>query len=352
MIIDNKVYCKSIKEISELIYRQDTLRGEKILITGATGLIGSVIVDILLSINDIFATHIHVTAIGRNREYAERRFCNYFRRMDFQFVESDVNEALPESGDMDYIIHAASNTHPVAYSTDPIGTITTNVIGTYHMLEYARVHTKGRFVFLSSVEVYGENRGDTDKFAEDYLGYIDCNTVRAGYPESKRVGESLCRAYEQRYGMDIVIPRLCRIYGPTITKADSKVLTQFIRNAVDKKDIVLKSEGNQYYSFLDVFDAAYAILYLMLKGRTGQAYNVSSEYSEITLRELAEKVADIGGVGVKQELPDDVESSGYSNRKHQVLDNKKLIELGWKELYTLEEGLLTTIHILKETGSK
>jgi len=351
-MIDNNTYRKSIAEISALVYRLDIMSGANILITGATGLIGSVIVDILLSMNDTFFTQTQVTAFGRNIDHAIERFGSCFTRKDFRFVEGDVNESIPELGNMDFIIHGASNTHPSIYSADPIGTITTNVIGTYHVLEYARMHNPKRFLFMSSVEIYGENRGDTDKFTEDYLGFIDCNTTRAGYPESKRTGESLCCAYLQKHDMDIVIPRLCRIYGPTMMGEDSKATAQFLRNAVNRQDIILKSKGDQYYSFLDVFDAAYGILYLLLKGKKGQVYNISSEYSDVTLCELAKKIAEIGKVRIKQAIPDEAEKSGYSNRKHQVLDNKKLKELGWKELYTLEEGLQATIKILKEIGNK
>lgn len=122
------------------------------------------------------------------------------------------------------MIHTASNTHPLQYSGDPIGTITSNVIGTKNLLDYAASHQTERFCFLSSVEVYGENRGDADRFDENYLGYIDCNTLRAGYPESKRVGEALCNAYAQAHQIDFVIPRLSRVYGSTMLMADSKAI--------------------------------------------------------------------------------------------------------------------------------
>lgn len=140
-------------------------------------------------------------------------------------------------------MHAASNTHPRAYSTDPIGTITANVQGTYQLLEYAVNHQCERFFFFSSVEVYGENRKDVDKFDESYLGYIDCNTVRAGYPESKRLGESLCNAFFAQKGQDFIIGRFSRVYGPTMSDEDSKAIAQFIKKAVAGEDIVLKSVG-------------------------------------------------------------------------------------------------------------
>lgn len=150
---------------------------------------------------------------------------------NLKFIYCDINNSVAdlELPAADYIIHAASNTHPVAYAGDPVGTIAANVIGTDNLLKWASAVKCKRFVFLSSVEVYGENRGDTDKFAEDYMGYIDCNTLRAGYPESKRTGEALCQAYRKQDGMDIVIPRLSRAYGPTMLASDTKAISQFIK---------------------------------------------------------------------------------------------------------------------------
>ncbi len=99
---------------------------------------------------------------------------------------------------------------------------------------------QAEFFFFQLSKIYGENRGDVEKFTEDYCGYIDCNTLRAGYPEGKRVSESLCQAYSAKHHLDIVIPRLCRTFGPTMLLSDSKASSQFILNTVHGEDIVLK----------------------------------------------------------------------------------------------------------------
>ena len=134
------------------------------------------------------------------------------------------------------------------------------------MLEFAYAHHVVRCAFTSSNEIYGENRGDVEKFGEEYCGYIDCNTMRAGYPESKRCGEALCQAYIKQKGMDIVIPRLTRSYGPTMLMSDTKAISQFIRKAIAGEDIVLKSEGTQYYSYTYMADAVCGLLYVLLLG--------------------------------------------------------------------------------------
>ena len=318
-----------------------------ILISGATGMIGVELVDCLMLLNDEYNAKFRVIALARNKKRAEETLGKYWGRSDFSFYEIDINKEVPKIEHVDYIVHAASNTHPKLYSEDPIGTIKTNVIGTDNLLQCAVNNPGVRFVFLSSVEIYGECPIDKEVFGESDCGYIDCNQVRAGYPESKRVGESLCRAYESKYGIDVVIPRLCRVYGPTMRKEDSKALSQFIKKAVSGQDIVLKSDGQQFYSYIHVWDAVRAILYIMKLGDAGEAYNVSSIYSNIRLRDLANKLAKIAGTKVIYEIPDETERLGYSKATKAILDNGKLKRLGWSEVYNIDKGLEMTVRLLK-----
>ncbi|MGN0368245.1 MAG: NAD-dependent epimerase/dehydratase family protein [Wujia sp.] len=322
-----------------------------VAISGGTGMIGSFLVDVLMYANETKNYNIHVYVMGRNEQKAKERFGTYAKKEQFHFVKQDINNPidtalLPEK--MDYIIHAASNTHPVAYASDPIGTISANVIGTQNLLEYASSANCRRFVFLSSVEIYGENRGDTDRFAEDYLGYIDCNTMRAGYPESKRTGEALCQAYRKQKGLDIVIPRLSRVYGPTMLLSDTKALSQFILKSVHYEDIVLKSEGTQEFSYAYVADCVMAILQIMLEGVDGEAYNVCSKDSDVQLREIATVLANQAGKKVVFDLPDAVEMAGYSKATKATLDDTKICKLGFQSSYDMQLGLEHTVKVLRE----
>ena len=351
-LYDSRLYMVDIKLVACCNYKWEMLRGKSVAISGGTGMIGSFIVDVLMYQNDVMDLDTHIYVLGRSREKACDRFGKYMSCDKFHFVCHDINEQLDtadklQSG-IDYIIHAASNTHPAAYAADPIGTISANVLGTKYLLDFAGKAGCKRFVFLSSVEIYGENRGDTDKFYEGYLGYIDCNTLRAGYPESKRTGEALCQAYRKQWGLDIVIPRLSRIYGPTMLMSDTKAISQFILKGAYGEDIVLKSEGTQLYSYAYVADAASAIIKLMLEGENGQAYNVVSDASDLTLRELAERIADYVGKNVVYELPDKAESAGYSKATKALLDCEKLKGTGWKSLYGMRDGIIRTIDILRE----
>lgn len=347
-MLQNIKYKENIKNLAESLPSLECFREQRILIAGATGMIGAALVDCLMYINQVRGLEIKILALGRRKDRADECFAQYFGNKNFEFIICDINSGLPDMGDCDYVIHAASNTHPVAYSTDPIGTIISNIVGTYHLLEYAVSHRTKEFVFLSSVEIYGENQGDTDKFSEDYCGYLDCNTLRAGYPESKRAGESLCCAYEKQYGIHVVIPRLCRIFGPTMNWNDSKAISQFVKKAVLEENIVLKSDGMQYYSYLYVMDAVSAILTIMLNGKSGQAYNISSEHSNIYMKELAEMLAELGNSEVVFEMPDLIEKNGFSKATKAVLDNSKLKALGWRELHSFNDSLAATVEILRE----
>lgn len=336
------------QQIEAIIKKQlpwDNLNGKTLLLSGATGMIGKCIIDILSAYNESLAgeQQVKVIAISRTESKARKRLEKYWNREWFHYFACDVNENIAECGQADYVIHAASNTHPKQYSNDAIGTITSNVIGTKNLLDYAVNHGTQRFCFVSSVEIYGENRGDVDKFDEGYLGIIDCNTLRSGYPESKRVGESLCNAYMQTYGLDFVIPRLSRVYGPTMLKDDTKAISQFIKKALAGENIVLKSEGTQKYSYTFVTDAAAAIIYIILLGNSGNAYNISDSESDITLRDLAEYLAELSSTSVVFELPKESERRGYSAATKAMLDSKKLESLGWTAQVHIKAGLKSMV---------
>ncbi len=344
----NKIYISDIKQASDTVLLWEQLKGKRLLITGATGMIASVIIDILMNKNKSIpedSQKIQIIAVSRNTEKAKRCFAPYRDNAAFTYLSHDITLPLPELGTVDYILHAASNTHPRAYATDPIGTITANVQGTFQLLDYAYRHCCERFLFFSSVEIYGENRNDTDRFDESYLGYIDCNTVRAGYPESKRLGEALCNAYASWKGQNFIIGRFSRVYGPTMADEDSKAIAQFLKKAEAGEDIVLKSAGNQLYSYTYVTDAATAALCLLLKGECGSAVNIVDESSDILLKDLAALIAREAGTNVIFELPDEIEQAGYSTATKAVLDGTKLRQLGWKASTSIEEGIRKTINI-------
>lgn len=347
-IYNNILYREDIEFVAGLELPWEKLEDRSILISGATGLVGSFLIDVIMEKNrkGLGCT---VYALGRNEQKAKIRLGKWICSKHLQFIPYDVNQPMvrDDIGTVEFVLHLASNTHPLQYATDPIGTITTNVIGLKNMFEFAIRHNVVRFVFASSNEIYGENRGDTELFKESYCGYIDSNTLRAGYPESKRCGEALCQAYRTQKGIDVVIPRLTRSYGPTMLMSDTKAINQFIRKAIAGENIVLKSSGTQYYSYSYVADAVSGLLTVLMKGDNGEAYNIADKTSDIMLKDLASVIADTIGKKVIFEIPDSLERAGYSRATKARLDGGKLQALGWKSKYDIKRGTSRTIEILR-----
>ena len=337
-------YVEDVKRVAALDLPWEKLRGKTILITGGTGLIGSFLVDVLKAAN----LGRKVLLFGRSEEKARARFVEYWGEGWLKFVKWNAEApSVPRvDGSVDFLLHLASNTHPVAYATDPIGTIAANVIALNNLLAFAAEKKATRFLFASSNEIYGENRGDVELFDEKYCGYIDCHTLRAGYPESKRCGEALCQAYIKQKGLDCVVARLTRTYGPTILPNDTKAISQFFNNALHGEDIVLKSEGKQYYSYQYVADSVSGLLTVLLKGASGEAYNIADESGDITLRDLAALIAGQVGRRVVFNLPDAVESAGFSKATKARLDGRKLRSVGWRPFYDICSGVSAAFGIM------
>ena len=217
-----------------------------------------------------------------------------------------------------------------------------NLEGLTHLVEYGLQHHMQRMVYISSGEIYGE--GDGSVFTEESSGYINILSPRACYPSSKRAAETLCAAYNQEYHTQIAIARLCHTYGPYFTESDNRVYAQFIRNVLRNEDIVMKSLGSQFRSWIYVVDCAAAILSILLKGESGEAYNVANDESNITIRQLAEKTAAIAGKKVIMELSDNGNTTPITKA---VFSTKKLESLGWQPLFGIDEGLRHTIETMR-----
>ncbi len=325
------------------------LDGARVGISGATGMVGTFLVDLLMRVVHESISNLSVVALGRNESRAMKRL-PYFEDDHFSFQECDI--AVPGmklSSSVDIVIHLASTTHPLAYSTQPISTITSNVIGLQNLFEWQIAsNANGRFCFASSVEIYGENRGDVDRFDEEYCGYLNCNTLRAGYPESKRLGEAMCQAYGEERRANVYIPRLPRIFGPTLLPSDTKALSQFLSKAVAKQSVVLKSEGLQEYSYLYLVDAVTGLLWVLTRGEAGEAYNVSDPSGDICLRDLAQKIAHEGESDVVFELPTEIERRGYSTATKALLDGEKLRSIGWRAHFGMDESISRVVRMLRE----
>lgn len=352
-LIEIPKYVDSLKKLHQKFPYWEQMDGKTVFISGVSGMLGSFLADAVMLRNESLPRKkwCSIIGVGRNKAAAEARFERWMDSGAFTFIAHDVSVPIDDLPvEPDYWIHGASTTHPVAYATEPVNTILANVLGTHNLLERAAGKKGSRFLLLSSVEVYGENRGDIEYFTEDYCGYLNCNTLRAGYPEAKRTSEALCQAYIGQEGVDAVILRLPRCYGPTMRMSDSKAVAQFIKKAVNGEDIVLKSAGTQLYSYAYVHDAVAGMLWTLCAGACGQAYNLGNKGSDIMLKDLAGIAARCAGTNVVFDLPSGVERQGYSTATKALLDGSKLEALGWRTRWDIKTGICDTIDILKQVN--
>lgn len=324
----------------------EDMAGKRVLITGAGGLIGSTIVNCLMQWNRA-GTEIELYALGRDGRALKDRFQDYVTAPCFHVLEGDVSRAAFLGVSVDYIVHAASPAHPLAYSQTPVDVMKANLLGTLNMLELAR-RCGAQLLFLSSGEIYGTSGDPNSAFRESDYGYIDITAPRSCYPESKRAAETLCASYRAQYGVDTVVARLCHVYGPAITEKNSRADAQFLRKVLAHEDIVMKSPGTQVRSFCYVKDAAMALLYILARGVPGEAYNVANRHSIATVREFAQALAEAGGVGIQDDFPTEEEARGYSRISRAVLDASKLEALGWMPQYDLPAGVRDMLNDLRK----
>lgn len=324
----------------------EKLREKSVLITGATGTIGSYIADMLISFNKKQDAKIKMYLAGRSIEKLMAMYLCW-NDNNLHFVQYDVTTGISFDFQVDYIIHAAGNAHPVAFNGDPVGTIMGNIAGTYNLLEYGRTHETKRFLYVSSGEVYGQGDLSIEEFEEDYAGYVDMLSPRSCYPSSKRTTENLCASYSKQFGLETVVVRPCHTYGPQITPIDSRANAQFIRNVLNNEDIVMKSAGTQLRSYNYIGDCASAIITVLLKGENGQAYNIANPNVRITIAQLAELIAAVGGCKVVFADPSALDIANRTPIAKQVLSTKKLESLGWKGAFSAEVGIKHTIEILQ-----
>ena len=349
----NDIYEKDLNTVYNSIPNIEKLKKKKIFIAGSNGLIGSFIIDFIMYLNNKYDYGTTIIANSRSSTKLFSRFEKYKENKYFKYYIGDINENINYDGSVDYIINCASNTHPFQYANDPIGTILTNIRGNANILNFSVAKKVKKIIFLSSVEIYGENINNVERFKEDQMGYINCNSLRAGYNESKRTGEALCQAYIEKYDLDISIVRLPRIYGPTVKKDDTKAMSQFINNALNNEDIVLKSKGEQYFSYLYVADAVSGILTTLINGKKGEAYNLGNIYSDIKLKDLAKLISSEVSRKVIFKIPNATEQKGFSKSVDARLNYDKISnELNWQPKFDISTGINHTINILKEKNNK
>lgn len=337
-------YIKDIFEASGSSLPWGNLSGKNILIAGATGLIGTCLVRILMARPIV---DFNVYALCRDLERAKNKFKNYKDIDSFHLIEHDVTMPLNSSISFDYIIDSASSASPFLYGSDPVSVIRANVYGVDQLLSYGIHHKMERFLYVSSGEIYGEGSGEA--FSETDSGYVNPMSVRSCYPSSKRASETLACAYAVQYNADIVVARPCHIYGPEFNENDNRVYAEFLRNAAANRNIVLKSSGNQYRSWCYVVDCALALLYVLLKGGKGEAYNITDSKSNLSIRKLAEIIASLSDSEVVFDKPSEKEEASFNPVRQSTFSDAKLRALGWSPKNNIETSIEHCFSHLKES---
>lgn len=347
MWIDNAIFKEDMEYVSacESI---DWLKlaNKTILVTGATGLIGSTIVSALLFAGKVRNLNIHVIALVRDLNKAKKQFA---KQLDFSdvlsFVEGSV-EILPAISDpVDYIIHGASPTASAFFIEHPVETINIAVQGTTNLLNLAVEKATKGFVYLSSMEVYGAPH--TDDVIEETQGTtIDTMSVRSSYPEAKRLCECLCASYASQYGLCATVVRLAQTFGPGVDVNDKRVFAEFARCAINKQDIVLQTAGTSKRCYLYTADAVTAILTVLTRGESGNAYNAANSNTYCSIVEMANMVArELTHGEIKVLVPSDGRHDKKFPPPHLLnLGVEKIHYLGWNQMTGLLEMFRRMIH--------
>ena len=316
------------------------LRDCSVLITGATGLVGSALVRALACLNRTYGLNIKILAVVRNREKARCVFGQLLVRPDIILIDGDVTEDIQVEEEIDYIFHTASITASKVFVTQPVQTLMTAIIGTQKILELAREKAVKSFVYVSSMEAYGITDPSLERVHENDLGYIDILSVRSSYSEGKRTCECLCSSYASQYGVPVKIARLAQTFGAGVSVNDNRAFAQFTKACIAGQDIVLHTEGKSVGNYCYSTDAVNGLLTILLRGENANAYTVVNESTSMQIRQMAQLVSDTltdGRTKILFDIPESALTYGYAPDVTMRLSNEKLSALGWKPTVDLPE---------------
>lgn len=312
-----------------------------VLITGATGLIGSHIAKALLSLDEI-----KVIVVGRSQQKLKKTFSEYISSNKIYCLEHDVSQPLPSSlGKIDYIFHAASPISGEVIKTRPLDVISSNLSGTINCLEYLKKQEYGKMIVFSSATVYSIDE-PSHVAVESKTNMADnIDALNAPYSESKRMIEVIANAYHKQFNVDIIIARFSYVYGYSINPAKT-AFYEFINKAMNGEDLTLNKSNLPRRDNIYVDDAIRGLLHLCEFGTSGDTYNISSNgdwdnYAAID--EIAESIVrganKINGTNIKVIYKSDERERLEGLR----LDNTKIKSTNWRIMNALDDGIIQTL---------
>jgi UDP-glucuronate decarboxylase len=325
----------------------EKLRNKTVMVSGCGGFLASYLIQALLALNTAHRLSLRVIGVARNMLSVQKRLAHLLNNPSFSVVFHDVTSPAPDDFPLaDFIVHAASQASPKYYGTDPVGTLLANTVGTQHLLQHAVRSSAQRFLFFSSGEVYGVARQTEPSISELDYGYLDPMQIRSCYAESKRMGETMCCAWAHQYGLHASVVRPFHTYGPGMASDDGRVFADFVADVVAGRDILLKSDGLAQRTFCYIADATLGFLTVLLLGEKAQAYNIANPQAEVSMRDLATRVAGLfpeRGVAVRFDIP--VASNAYlsSPIARSCPSIAKVRALGWAPQTGIEDGFRRTI---------
>ncbi len=336
----NEILAQDLLEVAQREIPYERLSGGSILVTGATGLVGSIMVRTLACVNRIHKLNMKIVPLVRSIDKAQELFGELLQRPDIRALCCDVTTPLHVEEPVDFIIHGASVTASRYFVTHPVETIDVAIKGTENMLALAREKKIKSMVYLSSMEAFGITDPSLKRVCEEDLGYIDVTNVRSSYSEGKRICELLCAAYASQYGVPVKTARLAQTFGAGVSPNEGRVFAQFIKSAMAGEDIVLHTTGESYGNYCYTADAVAAILTILLKGEHSNVYTVVNPATTMQIREMAQMVAENFSNGrskVVFDIPKDALTYGYAPDVTMHLCADKLMALGWEPIRDLPQ---------------
>lgn len=345
----NKIIEEDINHILDNPINFKKLENSTVLITGASGMIGTYLLYTLAILNDLRSLNIKIVALVRDRN----KITGYLKnRDDIIVLEQDVCDRINYDDKVDYIIHAASPASPKIMKDAPVDTLMANTLGTYNTLKLAKKSNVKSYVFISSREVYGEPYEWQEEFKEDTYGFIDPLLPRSCYPEGKRAAENMCVTFREQYGVNAKIVRPAHTYGPGMSIYDGRVQADFLKNVVEHQNILMKSTGESLRTYTYIRDVVAGIFFVLLEA-DDIAYNVADEQAKITIKGLAELLVGLYPERkLKVEMKIEENQKGVAPFKLGTINSEKIRDLGWKPTITIEEGFKRTVEYIESNQAK